>query len=275
MNKKRYGQFYTTNYDYILEGFDKPSCKIVEPFAGKGDLLEWVGHKNWEAYDIDPKRSDILKRDTLINPPSYKDSFVITNPPYLARNKSSSKIIYDKYGMNDLYKCFIISLVESECLGGILIIPCGFFLSPRDKDVKCRNFFLSKYKICKVKYFEETVFDDTTTTVVAFSFIKSDLPLDTQSIIWEKKPTCETKIFELSRVNKWIIAGDIYNIPKNPTIKVSRFVKNKKTYTFWIWKHRIVWPPLLNMVFIPCSKVINELYQMYALYVPPIRIWHH
>lgn len=226
MSKKERGQFYTTNHAYIMDGFDKPTSKVIEPFAGKGDLLDWLEHSNWEAYDIDPKRDDITKRDTLLDPPCYKDSYVITNPPYLARNKCSSKTVYDKYEMNDLYKCFMMSLVGG-CLGGILIIPAGFFLSPRDIDVKCRDVFMSRYRITKVKYFEETVFPDTPTTVVAFSFVKSDTPLNSQNVIWEQRPSGKCKTFEMNRENKWIIGGDIYNLETNTGIKISRFVKDR------------------------------------------------
>ena len=74
-------------------------------------------------YDIDPKKNDIIQRDTLLNPPEYKDQFVITNPTFLARNKSKNKVIYDKYNLNDLSKCFILNLIDNPCRGGILIIP--------------------------------------------------------------------------------------------------------------------------------------------------------
>lgn len=229
MTKKERGQFYTSNHAYILEGLDKPSSKVIEPFAGKGDLLDWLGHDNWEAYDIEPKRDDILQMDTLMYPPCYKDSFIITNPPYLARNKCKSKTVFDKYKTNDLYKCFIHSLVQQEdgCLGGIFIIPAGFFLSPRGVDVECRDAFMSKYKITKVKYFEETVFTDTPTTVVAFSFVKSDERLTSQSVLWEQRPSGKCKSFDMRKENNWIIGGDIYNLETNPKIKISRFVKDR------------------------------------------------
>ena len=230
MNKREKGQFYTVNHSYILEGFDKPKCKVSEPFAGKGDLLEWLGHDNWEAYDIDPKRDDIVKRDTLTDPPCYKDTFIITNPPYLARNKCKSKVLFDKYETNDLYKCFLTSLLDQEhgCLGGIFIIPAGFFLSPRNVDAKCRDRFMSNYKITKIKFFEETVFPDTPTTVVAFSFEKSDTQLTSQSVLWEQRPTGNCKNFLMEKKNNWIIGGDIYNLETNPNIKISRFVKDRK-----------------------------------------------
>ena len=96
MNKRNLGQFYTTNFDYILQGIDIPlNVKhILEPFVGKGDLLKFIKNKDnytFELYDIDPKYNNSIKRNTLLNPPSYKDKFILTNPPYLSRNKSSNK----------------------------------------------------------------------------------------------------------------------------------------------------------------------------------------
>jgi tRNA1(Val) A37 N6-methylase TrmN6 len=118
-DKKNKGQFYTTNSDYILEGlFEKLNSvdKIIEPFGGKGDLVDWLKKKdsslNIEAYDIDPKKDYIIKKDTLLSPPNYENAHIITNPPYLARNKCKNKEIYDKYNTNDLYKCFIKSFIN-------------------------------------------------------------------------------------------------------------------------------------------------------------------
>lgn len=87
--------------------------KIIEPFAGNCDLIKYIKNKNLyeiEYYDIEPKKDYIIHRDTLNNPPSYENKFVLTNPPYLARNKSNDKDIFDKYNENDLYKCFIREL---------------------------------------------------------------------------------------------------------------------------------------------------------------------
>jgi hypothetical protein len=108
-NKKSMGQFYTTNSSYILEGFSLPPDDIrciLEPFAGKGDLIEWVRKSGYggyiEAYDIEPKNIGIQKRDTLKNPADYSNTWIITNPPYLARNKSEDKDIYELYNINVL-----------------------------------------------------------------------------------------------------------------------------------------------------------------------------
>lgn len=252
-NKKSRGQFYTTHSAYILDGFPAPPSdvmRIVEPFAGKGDLMDWIKINSSnssnsanetilagkskgksksnsatstvvlgpviEAYDIEPKRAGIQKRDTLANPPDYSDAWIITNPPYLARNKSAkdNKDVYDLYEMNDLYKCFIMSVVNQRqtCRGGIFIIPAGFFFSPRAMDARCRGEFMSKYRITKVRYFEEAVFDDTATTIVAFSFERLSALSAEQNVEWELMPSGVRKTFSMSAANDWIIGGDIYNL---------------------------------------------------------------
>lgn len=64
--------------------------KIIEPFVGNGDLLNFIQNKNlYEiiCFDIDPKNTKTIKKDTIKNPPNYNKSFILTNPPYLARNK--------------------------------------------------------------------------------------------------------------------------------------------------------------------------------------------
>ena len=110
-NKQELGQFYTTNQEYILQGMKIPDNikTIIEPFTGNGDLLTFIEKEKYiiECYDIDPKKKYIIKKNTIKNPPNYKDKYLITNPPYLARNKSKDKSLFDKYDVNDLYKCVI------------------------------------------------------------------------------------------------------------------------------------------------------------------------
>ena len=149
MSKKQLGQFYTTNYEYILSNMKIPNNvkTIVEPFVGNGDLLKFIKKTNFklEIYDIDPKIKDTIKRDTLKNPPDYTDKFILTNPPYLAKNKNKEKEIYEKYNCDDLYKCFITNLISNVCKGGIIIIPVNFISSVRKADIELRKKF--KYLI--------------------------------------------------------------------------------------------------------------------------------
>jgi hypothetical protein len=224
--KKSHGQFYTRNADYILRGFPMDGITdIVEPFAGDGDLIKWARNKapdvKISAYDISPPNTCITinnntvaieVRDTLLNPPDYTNTWILTNPPYLARNKSQNKEIYDLYDTNDLYKAFILSIKDS--LGGIIIIPASFLLSPRDIDVRCRHHLLSRYNITKLRYFEEQVFDDTTTTVIALMFAISETELSEQRIVVEiyRDSTLSEVEFNICAQDRWIIGGDIYAI---------------------------------------------------------------
>jgi len=227
-SKRSAGQFYTVRSAYILEGVPRPpaNVRIVEPFAGQGDLLEWIGTDALvEAYDIEPKHPKVVQRDTLLDPPDYAGAWVITNPPYLARNKEPSKTVFDRYSMNDLYKCFLMTLVG--CAGGTLIIPVGFFLSPRAMDFTCRDAFLSNYRLTQVKYFEEDVFPDTSATVVVVSFVSSGTPLTDQTVEWIRRPTGERKTFTLRKADNWIIGGDVYTLPVADGITVRRHVEGQ------------------------------------------------
>jgi len=137
---------------------------IVEPFAGNGDLLQFImdtSKYTITCYDIDPKMDSIIKQDTLKDPPNYENAFIITNPPYLAKNKSPDKTIYSNYSnVDDLYKCFIKNLTTNKCQGGIIIVPLNFWSSIRNADIQLREDFLKMYQVLNVNIFEEQVFDE-------------------------------------------------------------------------------------------------------------------
>ena len=226
--KKELGQFYTKNYEYILQNISIPlNIKdLIEPFAGEGDLLEYIEKSdnkyNVIMFDIDPKKEDIIQRDTLLNPPEYKGRFVITNPPYLARNKSDNKEIYDKYNVNDLYKCFIVNIINDPCDGGIMIIPLNFISSTRKNDVLLRERFLSIYSITQINIFEEQVFSDTSCTVCSLLFNVNKNPNKINNInidIYPSKINIKTK---LNKENNYTIGGEIYNLVKNDKYTMKR-----------------------------------------------------
>ena len=231
MSKKQLGQFYTTNYEYILSNMDIPNNvkTIVEPFVGNGDLLNFIKKDNYklEIYDIDPKISNTIKRDTLKNPPDYTDKFILTNPPYLARNKSKEKDIYEKYNCNDLYKCFIINLISNICVGGIMIIPVNFISSIRKADIELRKKFLEKYSIKIINIFEEQVFDDTSYAVCSVYFVRK-LNNEINNFKVYIYPSKKEMEINLTSENNYTIGGEIYNIPQNPKYKVQRATKKTK-----------------------------------------------
>ncbi len=238
MSKQTLGQFYTTNQEYILQGFKIPDniTHIIEPFAGNGDLLPFIqSHKkkfNTECYDIDPKKEFIIKRDTIKNPPNYNNKYLITNPPYLARNKSKDKELFDKYNVNDLYKCIIKEILTNTCLGGIFIIPLNFWSSIRKADIELRKAFLEKYDIILLNIFEEQVFNDTSYTVCSFQFeLKTKIKTNNLHImIYPSKTKIQT---ELNDNNNYIIGGSIYTLPLNNTYKITRLTNKNidKTHT--------------------------------------------
>lgn len=223
--KKRLGQFFTTNYEKILNGFEIPENinKIIEPFVGNGDLLKFI--KNdilTEIYDIEPKIENVIKQDTLINPPNFENSFVITNPPYLARNKNNNKELYNLFDTNDLYKCFIKILILNRPIGGILILPLNFFCSIRKKDIELRKDFLKSFSISKINIFEDKIFEDTDYTICSFQFSKKKRNIETEIIFF---PSNKNIKIDLNNQFNFLIGGNIYNLEKS-NYKISRFEPN-------------------------------------------------
>jgi hypothetical protein len=230
--KKKLGQFYTTNYEYIMDGLElncEKNCKIIEPFVGNGNLLYFISKfsDNIEIYDIDPKIDNTIIRDTILNPPDYFNKFVITNPPFLAKNKSKNNLVFEKYTQDDLYKCFIKSLLQTGLLGGILILPINFLSSVRKNDTELRKKFLSEFVIHKINIFEEKVFDDTSVSVISFSFYKK---IKKENIIKVCIYPMKNKIeLNLNKHNNYTIGYEIYNLKKTGKYSVNRLTsKNIK-----------------------------------------------
>lgn len=225
--KNQLGQFYTTNYKYILQNMSIPKYvkHIIEPFVGNGDLLKFIPNDvnyKLDLYDIDSKYIKSITRDTLKNPPCYKNKFVLTNPPYLARNKNKDKSLYEKYDCNDLYKCFIITIIQNVCLGGIIIIPVNFISSVRKNDIKLRKEFINKYNIVKINIFEKPVFEDTTCSVCSIQFenkIKTVLDKKIECVIYPSKQKLN---LSFNKENNYSIGGEIFNLSKNKNIKITR-----------------------------------------------------
>ena len=233
MSKQQLGQFYTTNYEYILQNLNIPDnvSNIIEPFAGQGHLIKFVEtfnkKFNIECYDIDPQNDElnIIKQDTLLNPPNFSNKFIITNPPFLARNKSKDKTYFDKYDENDLYKCFLKILSENTCIGGIIIISLNFWTAIRKKDIETRELFLSNYKVNRLNIFEESVFDDTSYAICAFQFEKKDNNED--NIIHTTIYPSNTNInITLNNDNNYIIGGEIYEL--NGSYTINRLTSKNK-----------------------------------------------
>ncbi len=239
-HKAAYGQFYSTRVEYLLHGHQLSAHvnNIIEPFVGQGDLLTWsklkkLQNASIEAYDLYPKIPYSRKQNTLKTPPVYTGKFVLTNPPYLAMNHSRSKTIFRMYDEDDLYKCFLRSILNPKNTpnGGLIIIPLNFWCSVRDKDAKLREDFLKTFRVTRCNVYEEQVFDDTTYTVCSFSFVKhtnesvnkNEFLIPT--FIYRKGKVQKEMSLQLSKKQDWRIGGELYHLAQHPKYTITRSAK--------------------------------------------------
>lgn len=199
---------YTTKAELICSNLIKyiPDTEIlIEPFVGAGDLLYLFPNAKWEKYDIEDKGNNIVQ-DTLKQPPDYKNKWVITNPPYLAKNKAKEKDIFNLYNTDDLYKASILSMLEAE--GGILIIPTNFFTDEMSASV--RKQFLDCFKIEEINIFTEPVFETTTYSVCSFAFKRKNKGEEYQTIPVNIQPANKKISINLDPKTFYRIAGSFY-----------------------------------------------------------------
>ena len=202
---------FTTQSEIICNNlihYIPENVNLIEPFVGDGDLLSLFPNHNWEIYDIEKHdNNNNIVQDTLKNPPTYKDKWVITNPPYLAKNKSINKEIFNLYETDDLYKAAMLSILD--CEGGILIIPTNFFTDERTKDIRIK--FLNQFLIHEVNVFTQPIFESTTYSVCSFAFKRKENKPENQKILFNIKPKEEQTFIELNPVYGYRVAGEFYN----------------------------------------------------------------
>ena len=174
----------TQHYSISKELIDDLNIKIfkdkeiIEPFVGDGDLLKLLNlnYKNIKTYDIIYKNNipNFTQMDTLLNNVLKSDKYVITNPPYLAKNKMS-KELKERYKhlinneINDLYQIFINQMIQKPIKGGLIIIPINFLIGKESE--KIRNKFLNIYNIIHVNIFEKKMFEYTSQSVITLLFM--------------------------------------------------------------------------------------------------------
>lgn len=218
-HKKLNGQFFTTNSDYILSGFSEyiKNKKAIDPFAGNKDLILWSkknGVKEIIGFDIDKQYTDnklVFLNDSINSIKKYE--FVITNPPYLHKNKAT-KEIKEKYfnGNNaffeDLYQVSINSIFNSN--EGILIVPLNFLSAENSKKIRQR--FFNKFEIISLNIFKEKVFEDTTYNVISFYYKKTDRSNEKNIIDATIFPDNKKTKIILERRYNWQIGGNFFDL---------------------------------------------------------------
>ena len=212
---------YTTKAEEIcsnLVSYIPLDAQLIEPFVGDGDLLPLFPNHSWELYDYDDKGNNIVQ-DTLKNPPIYNNKWVITNPPYLAKNKASDKSIFTQYNTDDLYKATLLSIME--CSGGILIIPTNFLTDERTGAVRTQ--FLNQFEILEINVFTQPVFVSTTYSVCSFAFRRKNNKLP-QTFPVNIFPANQQVHITIYPEYDYRIAGEFYNALSNSKNIFSRLV---------------------------------------------------
>jgi len=220
--KKQFGQFFTTNSDYILQGLGEfiQNKEVIDPFAGNQDLIRWSRKNNCKkaiGFDCDKKYVDdknVFYNDSINYSQKYK--FICTNPPYLHKNKADQKIkarffsgIHSDF--EDLYQVSIFSILN--CEKGILIVPLNFLSAERSKNI--RNLFFDKFEILKLNIFSQQVFEDTTYNVVSFYFRRKKKNLEKNKIFATIFPEEKQITLIAEKKYDWQLGGDFVSRIKN------------------------------------------------------------
>lgn len=213
--KKQLGQFFTTNSSYILQGFEKfiKNKEVSDPFAGSKDLLLWAkknGAKNVIGFDIDNSLVDdeeVFYNDSLNS--SKKYNFVITNPPYLHKNKADFKTKEGYFSgensiFEDLYQVSLKAISNSE--EGIVVVPLNFLSAENSQ--KIREIFFNKFEILKLNIFSEQVFDDTTYNVISFYYRKKTISSNKMTFYAHIFPDNYKIRLKLSEQYGWQLGGE-------------------------------------------------------------------
>ncbi len=220
--KKQFGQFFTTNSDYILQGLEGflKNKEVIDPFAGNQDLINWSRKNNCKkatGFDCDKKYVDeknVFYNDSINSSKKYR--FICTNPPYLHKNKADQKTKERFFSgirssFEDLYQVSIFSILN--CEEGILIVPLNFLCAENSQ--KIRNLFFDKFEIIKLNIFSEQVFEDTTYNVISFYFRRKKDNLEKSKISATIFPEKKQIAFTIEKKCNWQFGGDFINRIKN------------------------------------------------------------
>ncbi len=213
--KKQLGQFFTTNSDYILQGLGEfvKNKEITDPFAGSQDLMLWAQKneaKKIIGFDIDKRLVDSKKvfyNDSLNNPKKY--NFIVTNPPYLHKNKADIKtktlcFSGENSKFEDLYQVSLKSISDSN--EGIVIVPLNFLSAENSR--KIREIFFNKFEIVRLNIFTQQVFNDTTYNVISFFYKKKKNFSGKMSINAHIFPDNHEAKFNLYQKHGWQLGGE-------------------------------------------------------------------
>ena len=136
--KRAHGRYFTAvnlfdtpHFRAWAENAGLPDATLVEPFAGRGDLVGMLSDlglcRRVRAYDVAPASGGVERRDTLADFP--RGRVVVTNPPWLARNSATRRgLPFPETRFDDLYKHSVdLCLRNADHVAAI--IPASFLSS--------------------------------------------------------------------------------------------------------------------------------------------------
>lgn len=173
LEKVARGQFFTKGTHWLgapIHAFIKEHLagihEFLDPFAGEGDLLAACAAEfGLKGRGLDISGGDWETNDSLRHIPETSGAFVVTNPPYLARNSARRKGLWpevgqylDERGRDDLYQVALDRCLEVADFV-VAIIPETFLLSSYPKS-----------RLALVMVVEEEMFEDTEAPVCVAAF---------------------------------------------------------------------------------------------------------
>ena len=72
-------QHFTKQYEKILKNINFYPEEAIDPFAGECDLFNYSPKTKWTFYDIEPKKENVIKNDSLLNPIDYTNKITEDN----------------------------------------------------------------------------------------------------------------------------------------------------------------------------------------------------
>lgn len=275
--KRQFGQFFTTNSNYILQGLEifVKNKEITDPFAGNQDLINWCRKNDCKkviGFDCDKKYVDnknVLYNDSINFPDRYK--FVCTNPPYLHKNKADQKIKERFFSSShssfeDLYQISIFSILN--CEEGILIVPLNFLCAENSK--KIRNLFFDKFEIIKLNIFSEQVFEDTTYNVISFYFRRKKNNSERIRIPATIFPERKQITFTVERKYNWQFGGDFINRIKNTQNRLGIFRLTEDYLKSGEYEVELAFQNIKDKKLLRISKDIKKLIENNILFLRAI-----
>lgn len=238
------GQYFTVNANKVLKNFTNlPKGRVVvDPCAGAGDLLDWArqnGATNCIGYDIEPNGDNIIYNDMFDTPVDCDGKLVITNPPYLSRNRADDKTPFQKWNQSNLYKCYLATLISSNVDEAIIIQPSNFLC---ESNATARNMLFSHYSIIYAERWQEKIFPDVSIGIMVMHIKRSVSAI--QEFDYLNRTTGRLVKMKLNPVNGWLhgdeffkeLPNDFYRFEKvdvgmdSPNSKIVVSLLDKGTY---------------------------------------------